>query len=158
MKELGLELNNKTAIFPLKNGIDFLGFHTYLTDSGKVVMKLRRANVKKIKRKVKKWKKDFLNKKITKQKIKQSWQAWDAYAAFGNTYKFRLKIANEIGAIIHEQLTPRKQINSTQVLKEYRKLQQMNAINKKYNQDTLYVSKIISYIDKEVSYVNSIKG
>jgi hypothetical protein len=73
MKELGLELNNKTAIFPLKNGIDFLGFHTYLTDSGKVVMKLRRANVKKIKRKVKKWKKDFLNKKITKQKIKQSW-------------------------------------------------------------------------------------
>ena len=52
MKELDLELNNKTAIFPLKNGIDFLGFHTYLTDSGKVVMNLRRANVKKIKRKV----------------------------------------------------------------------------------------------------------
>ena len=158
MKELDLELNNKTAIFPLKNGIDFLGFHTYLTDSGKVVMKLRRANVKKIKRKVKKWKKDFLNKKITKQKIKQSWQAWDAYAAFGNTYKFRLKIANEIGAIIHEQLIPRKQINSTQVLKEYRKLQQMNAINKKYNQDTLYISKIIFYIDKEALYANSIKG
>ena len=68
IKELGLELNNKTAIFPLKNGIDFLGFHTYLTNSGKVIMKLRRANVKKIKRKVKKWKIDFLNQKITKQK------------------------------------------------------------------------------------------
>lgn len=32
--ELGLKLNNKTNIFPLRNGIDFLGFHTYLTDSG----------------------------------------------------------------------------------------------------------------------------
>ena len=33
----------------------------------------------------------------------------------------------------------------------------MNTINKKYNQDTLYVSKIISYTDKEVLYGDSIK-
>ncbi len=31
IKPLGLRLNGKTQIFPLKNGIDFLGFHTYLT-------------------------------------------------------------------------------------------------------------------------------
>ena len=29
--KLGLELNDKTNIFPLQNGIDFCGFHTYLT-------------------------------------------------------------------------------------------------------------------------------
>ncbi len=28
---LGLELNNKTQIFPLRNGVDYLGFHKYLT-------------------------------------------------------------------------------------------------------------------------------
>ena len=28
---IGLELNEKTAIFPLENGVDFLGFHTYFT-------------------------------------------------------------------------------------------------------------------------------
>ena len=31
MDSYGLELNQKTAIFPLRNGIDFLGFHSYLT-------------------------------------------------------------------------------------------------------------------------------
>ena len=35
---LGLELNHKTAIFPLSQGIDFLGFRTYMTDSGKVCL------------------------------------------------------------------------------------------------------------------------
>ena len=40
---LGLELNQKTAIFPLTQGIDFLGFRTYLTDTGKVVRKVRRV-------------------------------------------------------------------------------------------------------------------
>ncbi len=37
IKPLGLRLNGKTQILPLKNGIDFLGFHTYLTQTGKVV-------------------------------------------------------------------------------------------------------------------------
>ena len=36
MASLGLELNEKTQIFPIRNGIDFLGFHTYLTEEGKV--------------------------------------------------------------------------------------------------------------------------
>lgn len=34
LSEYGLKLNNKTQIFPIKNGIDFIGFHTYLTDTG----------------------------------------------------------------------------------------------------------------------------
>ena len=44
LAERGLELNDKTQIFPLRNGLDFLGFHSYLTDTGKVVRKLRRAS------------------------------------------------------------------------------------------------------------------
>ena len=44
MDSLGLELNEKTQIFPIRNGIDFLGFHTYLTESGKVIRKLRHSS------------------------------------------------------------------------------------------------------------------
>ena len=51
---LGLKLNNKTNIFPLRNGIDFLGFHSYLTDSGKVIRKVRRASKSNEQRKLKK--------------------------------------------------------------------------------------------------------
>ena len=50
---LGLEFNNKTQIAPLKNGIDFLGWHFYLTNTGKVIRKLRQSAKHRIKRKLK---------------------------------------------------------------------------------------------------------
>ena len=40
---LGLQLNGKTQIAPLRQGIDFLGWHLYLTDAGRVVRRLRQA-------------------------------------------------------------------------------------------------------------------
>ena len=50
MKELveedGLEFNSKTHIFPISQGVDFLGFHFYLTDTGKVIKRLRTSNLK----------------------------------------------------------------------------------------------------------------
>lgn len=48
IKPLGLRLNGKTQILPLKNGIDFLGFHTYLTQTGKVVRKVRAKSIQKL--------------------------------------------------------------------------------------------------------------
>lgn len=50
----GLSLNAKTNIFPLKHGVDFLGFHTYLTESGAVIRKVRRRSKNNMKRKLKK--------------------------------------------------------------------------------------------------------
>lgn len=52
MDGLKLELNGKTAIFPLKNGIDFLGFHTYLDSGGGVIMKLRRDSIDRMKARI----------------------------------------------------------------------------------------------------------
>lgn len=50
MDSWGLELNQKTGIFPLRNGIDFLGFHSYITESGGIVQKLRRDSIQRIRR------------------------------------------------------------------------------------------------------------
>ena len=58
---LGLKLNNKTNIFPLRNGIDFLGFRTYMTDTGKIVRKVRRNSKCNEQRKLKK-QRGLLNK------------------------------------------------------------------------------------------------
>lgn len=52
---LGLKLNGKTQIFPLKNGIDFLGFHSYLTESKKVVRKVWVKSIKNKRRKIRKY-------------------------------------------------------------------------------------------------------
>ena len=45
-KELNLELNAKTQIGIASNGIDFLGFRHVLTNSGKVVRKMRLSSKK----------------------------------------------------------------------------------------------------------------
>ena len=83
---LGLRLNNKTNIFPLKNGIDFLGFHTYLTDSGKVIRKVRRRSKCNEQRKLRKQRKLLDAGKITLAKVEQSYQSWRSHAAKGNCH------------------------------------------------------------------------
>ncbi len=52
-ENLKLDFNEKTQIFPLRNGVDYLGWHFYLMDSGKVIKKVRRQTKKKYKRRLK---------------------------------------------------------------------------------------------------------
>lgn len=124
MAENGLELNEKTAIFPLRNGIDFLGFHTYLTDTGKVVQKLRRDSIDHMKSKVRHWRKAYPAGEVGKDEIKDSWKAWDAHAAHGDTYALREKIAGQVGDIIGEKLRPRRKITAPEYVKQRRRLRQ----------------------------------
>ena len=93
MDALKLELNGKTAIFPLKNGINFLGFHTYLDSGGKVIMKLRRDSIDRMKARIRAWRVDYPAGKVSRDKIITSWRAWDAHASHGDTYTLRQKIA-----------------------------------------------------------------
>lgn len=51
---LGLSLNDKTEIVPLRKGIKFLGFHFYVTDDGKVIRLVNGAKKRGIKKKVRK--------------------------------------------------------------------------------------------------------
>ena len=48
-----LEFNQKTQIFPVSQGVDFLGWHFYMTDAGKVLRRLRTSNKKRFKRRLK---------------------------------------------------------------------------------------------------------
>ncbi len=46
---LRLELNEKTNIFPSETRGRLLGFHTYITESGQIIRKLRHSSVKRMK-------------------------------------------------------------------------------------------------------------
>lgn len=81
----GLELNNKTQIFPLRHGVDFLGFHTYITDSGKIVQKIRKRSKDNARRKLKKFRRKLDSGEISTQKIEEFYKSWRAYASGGNT-------------------------------------------------------------------------
>lgn len=81
--KLGLELNDKTNIFPLQNGIDFCGFHTYLTRTGQVVSKLRYSSIKRMKRRIRLWEKQYAAGEVSREKIMESFTAWEAHAKHG---------------------------------------------------------------------------
>ena len=88
-----LKLNKKkTQIFPLKQGIKFLGFKFKLTKDGKVLMILNKENIKKRKRKLKKYEKLVEQGRMTRQDVDESLTSWKSHAKKGNSYKIIKKM------------------------------------------------------------------
>ena len=87
IKELGLRLSiKKTQVFPIKQGINFLGFKFRLTNTGKVIRLLSKENIKKRKRKLGKYKQLVDEGKMTREKADECYRSWKAHAKKGNSY------------------------------------------------------------------------
>ena len=80
----GLEFNGKTQIFPVSNGIDFLGFRTYLNENGKVIRKLRDRSRRGMQRRIRQFETALLAGTMTKGEVISHYQAWRAHASHGN--------------------------------------------------------------------------
>ena len=93
--ELHMELNEKTHIFPVRQGVDFLGWHFYLTDTGKVVKRLRTQNKRKLKRRMKSLQKGYAEGRLDIEDINRSMAAANGHLVYGHTYKLREKIISE---------------------------------------------------------------
>lgn len=83
VESLELTLNNKTQIIPFKNGIKFLGFHTYIID-GKTVRKIKNENRRNAGRKYRKMIKLVQEGKLSIEKFDESYSAWINHAKHGN--------------------------------------------------------------------------
>lgn len=81
---LGLEMNRKTQISPLKNGILFLKWRFILTDSGRVIRRIGRQSVVKERRKLKKLAGKIRRGEIPEEYLWTSFQSWRANARRGN--------------------------------------------------------------------------
>jgi hypothetical protein len=92
---LKLELNEKTQIFPLKNGVDYLGWHFYMTDNGKIIRKLRNSNKKSLKRRFKKMARDYHDWQIDFEDVKRMVTSTRGHLIHGNTYWLRNKLSWE---------------------------------------------------------------
>ena len=88
LEECRFEVNpKKTRIFPINEGIMFLGFQYRLTETGKVLMFINPKNVKakrkNLRRLVTKSKKGL----IPKESVDESFRAWKDHASKGNSFK-----------------------------------------------------------------------
>lgn len=86
---VGMELTlnvKKTQIHKLEQGINFLGFKFILTDTGKVLKLISKENIKKRKRKLRKYKKLVSEGRMTREKADECYIAWKAHAEKGDSY------------------------------------------------------------------------
>ena len=83
---LGLQMNRKTQIAPLKHGIRFLKWRFILTESGKVIRRISRQSIVKEQRKLKKLAGKIQRGEIPEEYLWTSFQSWRANAQRGNTH------------------------------------------------------------------------
>lgn len=88
LKYLKLEVHpQKSRIIPLSRGIDFVGFRNFYH-----YKLLRKRNIRKMFLKVEKYK----NKEISKEKLLENFQGWNAYAMWANSYNLKRRVVREI--------------------------------------------------------------
>ena len=79
--------DEKTRIYPITDGIPFLGFHWSLTETGKVLMQLNSDSVRRERRKLKRLVHKCLKGEIPKAKVYECYAGWKQHAAKGNSWK-----------------------------------------------------------------------
>lgn len=87
LSALGMTLNKKTQILPLKNGVLWLKWRFVLTDTGKVIRKICMKSVVRERRKLRKMAKLAVAGRIPVAAITESFITWKAHAQRGNCRK-----------------------------------------------------------------------
>lgn len=86
LKAIGLELNpKKTQLYPIRNGIKYLGFHFRITETGRVYMKINRKSVTRQRRKLRKMAALLKEGRVTFEDVQMQYQSWRAHALWGNS-------------------------------------------------------------------------
>lgn len=97
--DLKLELNDKTQLFPLRHGVDWLGWHFYVSATGKVVRKLRNTSKKRLKRRMKGLQKRFASGGLSVSEIRQRLASTTGHLLHGHTWRLRTKVYGLTGFV-----------------------------------------------------------
>lgn len=89
---LKISFNEKTQIFPISEGVDYLGWRFYLTDSGKVIRRLRTSNKRRFKRRLKAFAERYSRDEMTLEEIQRSLASYRGHLSHGHTWKLTKKV------------------------------------------------------------------
>ncbi len=93
---LSLTINPKSQCFPFKNGVDFLGWHFFISASGKIVQKLKKDVKKRIVNRVKNTLYCIDAGVIPKSRKTVLVVSYRGHLSYGNAYSFYKKLASYI--------------------------------------------------------------
>lgn len=94
LETIKLELNSKTTMHPLKQGIKFLQWKFIFSDSGKILMLMDRKKITKEKERLRKLLAKEYSGEFSEGTSRQSLDCWLANAKRGNTYRIQHDMLN----------------------------------------------------------------
>lgn len=100
LETLDLSLNGKTQIFPFKNGVNYLGFHTYITAGGIPIMRLKNQNKRNAQKKFVQMARLVAEGKLPREKFDASYSAWKNHVSHGNCYRLQKDMDRKINEIL----------------------------------------------------------
>ena len=87
-----MELNPKTCIFPISQGIVFLKWRFKITETGRIVMRKRRKSVSRYCRHLRNQKRRIATEELTEDDIHNSFTSWKSHMEMGNSHKVINKV------------------------------------------------------------------
>ena len=100
LQTLELTLNGKTQIFPFKDGVSYLGFHTYIAKDGVPVRKLKNQNKRNAQKKFVRMAKLVANGTLSRKAFDASYQSWKNHISHGNCRGLEKAMDRRIAAIM----------------------------------------------------------
>lgn len=91
-EKLNLKLNPKTQIFAIGEGVEFLGWRFFLTDTGKVIRKLRPSSKLRIQRRMKVLWKGYESGELEREAVRSSLMAYRGHLRHGDTYAMQNRL------------------------------------------------------------------
>lgn len=95
---LGLFLNDKTQIFPLKNGVTYLGFRFKVTEEGKIIKTVTRKTRTRLRSRTKLLKKAYLENYIDSERVRASLAAFHGHLGHGNCFRLERELDGKLRA------------------------------------------------------------
>ena len=102
LETLDLTLNGKTQIIPFKNGVNYLGFHTYITGTGTPIRKLKNQNKRNAQRKFLRMAKLVAAGNLPMEKFSSAYGAWKNHSSHGNCYGLARAMDQKINNILNQ--------------------------------------------------------
>ena len=93
LRGISLELNKKSCLYPLRQGVKFLHWRFVLTDTGKINQKMDASRIGKERRRLKALLAKEARGEIEEGASERSLQAWEAGAARGDSYYRRKRMS-----------------------------------------------------------------
>ena len=104
LRDLHLEFNEKTQVFPIKHGVEYLGWRFYLTDTGAVIRRLRAHSKLRWRHRMRKLNRACAAGQLTTAKLQESVVSYKNHMSYGNTWRMQEKCYDfNFCSLLHNQ-------------------------------------------------------